>query len=236
MSETAQTVCVVIKEPTYSSEGSAIYVATFNSERFETATRIVSIPRLPMPELPCDGTDCPGAQFTDMPDKDGWAHDAIDWALVMGVTTGASKEKFSPGSGCTRAQVAAFLWRAAGEPAPRAADNPFTDVSPEDYYCEAVLWALGEGITTGTSEERFSPDAVCTRAQIVTFLWRFDGCEEPDQSAAFSDVPAGAYYEKAVAWAAAQGVTTGTGGGKFSPDATCTRAQVVTFLYRHLAS
>ena len=236
VSETVQTTCVVVKEPTYSSEGSAIYVATFKNNRFDTVSRIASIPMLPMPELPCDGEDCPGGSFRDMPARDHWAHDAIDWALVMGITTGTSREKFSPDSGCTRAQVATFLWRAAGEPMPRAAYNPFTDVSPDDYYYEAVLWALGEGITTGTSEERFSPDAVCTRAQIVTFLWRFDGCEEPDQSAAFSDVSAGAYYEKAVAWAREKGVTTGTGGGKFSPDATCTRAQVVTFLHRHLAS
>ena len=225
---------LVLREPSYTEPGEQLVIAVFDDERFETQTRVDSIPILTA-ILPCDGGDCPGGQFTDMPDKAHWAHDAIDWALVNGVTTGASANKFSPDAGCTRAQVATFLWRAAGCPAPKDGANPFTDVEPGEYYYDAVLWALGEGITTGTSANRFSPDSVCTRAQIVTFLWRFEGSAEPEKAAAFTDVPAGAYYETAVAWAAGQGVTTGTADGKFSPDSTCTRAQVVTFLYRDLA-
>lgn len=188
--------------------------------------------------LPCSGgEDCPGNVFTDMPAKGDWAHDAIDWAIVYKVTTGTSATTFSPNAGCTRAQVVTFLWRAAGEPEPTGTSNPFTDVKEGAYYYKAVLWAVENKVTTGTSTTTFSPDATCTRAQIVTFLWRFEG--EPASSTTtnpFTDVKAGAYYEKAVLWASETGVTAGTSATTFSPDDTCTRAQVVTFLYRDIES
>lgn len=188
--------------------------------------------------LPCSGgEDCPGNVFTDMPAKGNWAHDAIDWAIVYKVTTGTSATTFSPNAGCTRAQVVTFLWRAAGEPEPTGTSNPFTDVKEGAYYYKAVLWAVENKVTTGTSTTTFSPDATCTRAQIVTFLWRFEG--EPASSTTtnpFTDVKAGAYYEKAVLWASETGVTAGTSATTFSPDDTCTRAQVVTFLYRDIES
>ena len=180
-----------------------------------------------------DDEPCPGSMFSDMPPKDHWAHAAIDWAIVNQITTGTSETTFSPSAGCTRAQVVTFLWRANGSPDASDENLPFTDVSSGAYYEAAVRWALREGITSGTSATSFSPNAVCTRAQIVTFLWRSAGSPEPaGESSSFSDVRAGAYYEKAVRWAAKSGVTAGTSEHTFSPDATCTRAQVVTFLFR----
>ena len=223
---------VVTKEPTFTDPGEAVWIAVFENEPFHTQTRTVYLPPLGASSLPCDGTDCPGAVFADMPAKGHWAHDAIDWALVNEITRGTSDDRFRPDAGCTRAQAATFLWRAAGKPLPASAGNPFSDLGEGAYYRSAVLWALGEGITNGATAEKFSPDAVCTRAQIVTFLWRFTGSPEPETDAAFADVAPGAYYAKAVAWAQENGVTTGTAAGKFSPDAACTRAQVVAFLHR----
>ena len=187
--------------------------------------------------LPCDGgASCPGVRFTDMPAKSSWAHDAIDWAVVHGVTAGTSATTFSPNAGCTRAQVVTFLYRAAGEPAPKSAGNPFTDVSKDAYYYNAVLWAVENDVTAGTAADKFSPDSTCTRAQIVTFLWRYEGKPAPTaEKNPFKDVPTGAYYEAAVLWASESGVTAGTSATTFSPEATCTRAQVVTFLYRDVA-
>ena len=111
-------------------------------------------------------------------------------------------------------------------------DNPFVDVAGDAYYAPAVEWALKNEVTDGTSDTTFSPDAGCTRGQIVTFLWRAAGCPEPAGRSSFTDVSADAYYAKAVAWAAEQGITGGTGDGKFSPDAICTRSQSITFIYR----
>ena len=126
-----------------------------------------------------------------------------------------------------------FLWRAAGKPEPTKTDNPFTDVKDGAYYYQAVLWAVEKGITTGTSATTFRPDATCTRGQIVTFLWRFNEQPEPTKTDnPFTDVPVGQYYYTAVLWAVEKGVTKGTSADKFSPDSTCTRAQIVTFLYR----
>ena len=127
-----------------------------------------------------------------------------------------------------------FLWRAAGSPKPENTVNPFTDVSASAYYYDAVLWAVGEGITKGTSATTFSPDVTVTRGQTVTFLWRYDGSPAVS-GGSFADVPADAYYASAVAWAVSEGVTNGTGATTFSPDADCTRAQIVTFLYRYMA-
>ena len=184
--------------------------------------------------LPCDGGDsCPGIRFTDMPPKDHWAHDAIDWAVVHGITVGTSETTFGPDEGCTRAQVVTFLWKAAGAPEPATTNNPFKDVEDDAYYEKPVLWAAENGITAGTAPDEFSPDANCTRAQIVTFLLRYEGNPEPSSTDnPFEDVEAGSYYEKAVLWAAENGITAGTSATTFCPDDTCTRAQVVTFLHR----
>ncbi|MCD8066984.1 MAG: S-layer homology domain-containing protein, partial [Oscillospiraceae bacterium] len=153
-------------------------------------------------------------------------------------TTGTSDTMISPTICCTRAQVVTFLYRAAGSPeAENGAANPFTDVDSDAYYCSAVLWAVQQGITLGTSETTFSPDEVCTRAQIVTFLYRAAGSPEVDDSAdsAFTDVSSSAYYCSAVLWAVQQGLTLGTSETTFSPDDDCTRAQIVTFLFRYMA-
>ena len=147
------------------------------------------------------------------------------------MTEGTSATTFSPDAACTRAQIVTFLYRAAGSPAVKSAVNPFTDVSASDYYYNAVLWAVENGITTGTSETTFSPNESCTRAQCVTFLYRAVG-SAATAKASFTDVSADAYYAPAVAWAVEKGVTEGTSATTFSPDAVCTRAQIVTFLYR----
>ena len=127
-----------------------------------------------------------------------------------------------------------FLWRAAGSPAPKSSVNPFTDVSTSAYYYDAVLWAVERGITAGTSATTFSPDATCTRGQIVTFLYRAVGTTTSGTNP-FVDVADSAYYADAVKWAVAEGVTAGTSATTFSPDASCTRGQIVTFLYRAYA-
>ena len=159
-------------------------------------------------------------------------YDAVKWAVDHDITSGTGRFTFSPNAACTRAQTVTFLWRAAGSPRPVSAVNPFTDVHYGDYFYQAVLWAVENGITVGTSATTFSPDATVTRAQVVTFLWRANG-QPAAWNSGFTDVSADAYYAKAVAWAVENGITTGTGFGIFSPDAACTRAQIVTFLYRN---
>lgn len=160
-------------------------------------------------------------------------YDAVKWAVDHDITSGTGRYTFSPDAVCTRAQTVTFLWRAAGSPRPVSTVNPFTDVHYGDYFYQAVLWAVENGITMGTSATTFSPDATVTRAQVVTFLWRANG-QPAAWNSGFTDVSADAYYAKAVAWAVQNGITTGTGFGVFSPDAACTRAQIVTFLYRYL--
>ena len=160
-------------------------------------------------------------------------YDAVKWAVDHDITSGTGCFTFSPNAACTRAQTVTFLWRAAGSPRPVSTVNPFTDVHYGDYFYQAVLWAVENGITMGTSATTFSPDATVTRAQVVTFLWRANG-QPAAWNSGFTDVSADAYYAKAVAWAVQNGITTGTGFGVFSPDAACTRAQIVTFLYRYL--
>jgi len=169
--------------------------------------------------------------FTDVHAED-YYYDAVLWAAQEGVTGGTSATTFDPDGSCTRAQAVTFLWRAAGSPEPKSAAMPFTDVPAGSYFEKAVLWAVENGITKGTSDTTFSPDASCTRAQIVTFLWRAGGSHAISGNSAFSDVAADAYYAAAVAWAEKNGVTGGIGGGLFGSGDTCTRAQIVTFLYR----
>ncbi len=161
-------------------------------------------------------------------------YDAVAWAVENGVTSGTSATTFSPDTACTRAQAVTFLWRAAGSPAPKSSVNPFTDVPASAYYYNAVLWAVEQGITVGTSATTFSPDTTCTRGQIVTFLFRAVGTTTSGTNP-FVDVADSAYYADAVKWAVAESVTAGTSASTFSPDASCTRAQIVTFLYRAYA-
>ena len=172
--------------------------------------------------------------FTDVPAGAYYA-DAVKWAVAEGITSGTSPTTFSPNNGCTRAQMVTFLWRAAGCPEPESDYEPFRDVPKDAYYRKAVLWAAGEGITSGTSATTFRPNATVTRAQTVTFLWRWEGEPEADQRSGFRDVPAGQYYSEAVSWAVEAGITNGTGTTTFSPGQTCTRAQIVTFLWRDMA-
>lgn len=168
--------------------------------------------------------------FRDVNQSD-YYYDAVQWAVEKGITEGTSATTFSPDASCTRAQMVTFLWRAAGSPAPKSTVNPFKDVSSSDYYYNAVLWAIENGITTGVSADRFAPGATVSRAQTVTFLYRANGSPAAN-GASFGDVAADEYYANAVAWAVQNGITTGTGNGKFTPNAPCTRGQIVTFLYR----
>ena len=169
--------------------------------------------------------------FTDVP-SGAYYEDSVIWAVKEDITSGTSATTFNPDGSCTRAQAVTFLWRAAGSPEPKSAAMPFTDVPAGSYFEKAVLWAVENGITKGTSDTTFSPDASCTRAQIVTFLWRAGGSPAVSGNSAFSDVATDAYYAAAVAWAEKNGVTGGIGGGLFGSDNTCTRAQIVTFLHR----
>ena len=170
--------------------------------------------------------------FVDVAKSD-YYYDAVKWAVENGVTTGVTDTIFAPGNPCTRAQTVTFLWRAAGMPQAANRVNPFTDVSVNDYYYEAVLWAVENGITGGTTATTFSPNATCTRAQVVTFLWRYSK-EDASILPMFTDVAEGDYYYGAVAWAVENGVTTGVTDTTFAPGNPCTRGQIVTFLYRYM--
>jgi len=169
--------------------------------------------------------------FTDV-SPNAYYYDAVQWAVEEGITSGTTATTFSPNAACTRAQAVTFLWRADGSPKPQSTRNPFTDVKAGSYYYDAVLWAVEQGITSGTTATTFSPNATCTRGQIVTFLYRSWGNPDIEVRASFRDVPAGAYYADPVSWAADWGVTSGTSATTFSPNVSCTRAQIVTFLYR----
>ncbi len=171
--------------------------------------------------------------FVDVAESAYYAK-AVAWAVEHGVTDGTDADHFSPDAPCTRAQIVTFLWRAAGSPEPQSGST-FADVAESAYYAKAVAWAIQCGITNGTSADTFSPDAPCTRAQGITFLWRAQSSPAAGGAGRFADVDAGAYYAGAVAWATQHGVTNGTSKDAFSPDAPCTRAQIVTFLWKTLA-
>ena len=172
--------------------------------------------------------------FADVKD-DAYYADPIAWAVAQDVTTGVTPYYFSPDKTCTRAQAVTFLWRARGCPEPTLTDNPFVDVKPDQYDYNAVLWAVENGVTNGLDDTHFGPDKGCTRAQVVTFLWRSEG--KPDAAGLddpFTDVASDQYYTEPVLWAVEKGITKGAGPDKFSPDSTCTRAQIVTFLSRDM--
>ncbi len=169
--------------------------------------------------------------FTDVADK-AYYRDAVEWAVKNGITKGTTATTFSPNATCTRAQAVTFLWRTAGSPEPETRAMPFTDVPVGSYYYDAVLWAVENGITKGTSDTTFSPNMTCSRAQIVAFLWRSEKSPAAGTANPFADVKSDAYYADAVLWAVKENITKGTTSTTFSPDADCTRAQIVTFLWR----
>ena len=207
------------RELTVTSKGNNIYTFRMPAGGVSVDVSFVkSIEALPNP-------------FTDV-SEGAYYYDAVLWAVENGITSGTTAATFSPDASCTRAQAVAFLWRAAGSPAPKAAANPFTDVSTGAYYYDAVLWAVENGITVGTTATAFSPNQTCTRAQIVTFLWRASGAAVETAENPFTDVSSGAYYYDAVLWAVKNGITAGTSATTFSPRTNCTRAQIVAFLYR----
>lgn len=204
---------VVTKEPTLTAMGRITYTCTGCGDTYQEM-----IPKLTNP-------------FEDIDDQ-AYYFSPVIWAVNAGITSGIDETHFGPGLPCTRSQVVTFLWRAAGKPEPTLTENPFADVPAGCFYEKAVLWAYETGITTGTDAAHFSPSAPCIRAQVVTFLHRFRGCPAPAADSAFPDVRPGAYYCDAVLWAAQRGITVGMDGGNFRPELTCSRAQIVTFLYR----
>ena len=262
--ETVQTAREITKPATVDETGEITYTATFENEAFATQTKTEAIPKLePTLENP----------FEDV-EEGKFFYDAVLWAVnhEPQITNGTDATHFAPGAECTRGQVVTFLWRAKGCPEPASlleggaerseaegVVNPFTDIAEGSYYYKAVLWAVENEITKGTSATTFGPADVCTRGQVVTFLWRTAGSPDPnapeivivsndnetpiipfnpdsgDAECPFEDVVEGAYYYDAMLWAVANEITNGTSATTFSPGATCTRGQVVTFLYRALA-
>ena len=178
-----------------------------------------------------DGSESVALPFTDVAEGAYYA-DAVAWAIQNKVTSGVSATTFAPNASCTRGQMVTFLWKAAGSPEPKSLTTAFTDVKSGAYYEKAVAWAVENKVTTGTSATTFSPDATVTRGQSVTFLWKANNSPAAASASAFTDVAAGAYYASAVNWAVEKGVTSGMSATTFAPNSNCTRAQIVTFLYR----
>ena len=173
--------------------------------------------------------------FSDVAGDDFYSQ-PLDYCYAKGWVTGVTADTFAPDTACVRAQVVTFLWRAAGCPKSVSSANPFVDVQKEDFYYDAVLWAVEEGITTGTDATHFSPMGACNRAQVVTFLWRAFGQPQPQSAEQpFRDIEAGSWYEIPVIWAVEEGITSGMTPSSFGPNASCNRAQIVTFLYRAYA-
>ena len=170
-------------------------------------------------------------QFKDVA-TNSYCYTAVNWAVAQNITSGTGGGKFSPDKTCTTAEILTFLWRAAGCPEPFIYFNPFGDVSEDAYYYKAAAWAYGRGMLTLKNGIYFQPNTPCTRASTVEYIWYVAGC--PDEgTATFSDVKGEYNVEQSIAWAVDYGVTAGTGNGKFSPNATCTRGQIVTLLYRY---
>ena len=168
--------------------------------------------------------------FTDVSAND-WYYDSVYWAVKNGIAVGTSATTFSPNEPCTRAQIATFLWRTVGSPIVNSGST-FADVPSNSFYYNAVQWAVANGITFGTGDDNFSPNAPCTRAQAVAFMHRAAKSPSAENEMSFTDVDGSAYYASAVNWVLENGITVGTGNHQFSPNETCTRAQIVTFLYR----
>ena len=179
-------------------------------------------------------TEPAAVRFTDV-QADAYYAKAVAWAAEQGVTAGVSETEFAPENSCTRSQILMFLWKAAGSPAAKGTENPFADISEQDAYYQAVLWAVENGIALGVDEKTFAPNDTVTRAQAVAFLHRAAGNTAVGGQQQFDDISAEDYYAEAVAWALEQGITSGTGDNQFSPTDHCTRAQIVTFLYNSQA-
>lgn len=199
------------------SSGTAVITACYDSGVRDTITVRVADTAEPV--------------FTDVEPGSFYA-DAVAWAVEEGITLGTSATTFDPNGVCNRAQAVTFLWRAAGAPAPEGREMPFADVKPGTFYYDAVLWALEQGITNGTSATTFGPNDPCTRAQIILLLWRAENSPAAEASAKFCDVDPESGYAEAVWWAVAEGITQGTTDVTFSPNLNCNRAQIVTFLWR----
>ena len=208
----------VVKMPTYDEPGQVAYTCQDCGK-----TDYMEVPPLTKPT--------PKNPFTDVSETD-WFYEPVLWAVAEGVTGGKTETTFAPNEGCTRAQVVTFLWAANGKPEPVNTNNPFTDIAESDWYYNAVLWAVEKGITTGVSATEFGPEQTCTRAQIVTFLYAAMNKPEISGNSEFADVADGDWFAKPVIWAAENEVTGGIGEGMFGPNDTCTRAQVVTFLFK----
>lgn len=187
------------------------------------------------PSDPKPPVNDPSTGFTDVK-NDAYYADAVKWAVDRGITNGQTTTLFGAEASCTRAQIVTFLWRAAGSPVPQTTKNPFTDLSEDAYYYQAVLWAMEQGITVGTTKTTFDPDQTCTRGEAVTFLHRNSGEPVAAGNHGFQDVNGSDYYDNAVQWAREKNITSGTTETTFSPSAHCTRGQIVTFLYRNLGT
>ena len=187
------------------------------------------------PSDPKPPVNDPSTGFTDVK-NDAYYADAVKWAVDRGITNGQTTTLFGAEASCTRAQIVTFLWRAAGSPVLQTTKNPFTDLSEDAYYYQAVLWAMEQGITVGTTETTFDPDQTCTRGEAVTFLHRNSGEPVAAGNHGFQDVNGSDYYDNAVQWAREKSITSGTTETTFSPNARCTRGQIVTFLYRNLGN
>ena len=205
---------VVTKEATDTAMGRITYTCTVCGD-----TKTETTPKLVNP-------------FKDV-SKSAYYYKPVLWAVDRKITSGTDETHFSPNASCTRAQVVTFLWRAAGSPEPKTTECPFKDVPANSYYLKAVLWALENEVTSGISSTQFGPNNPCTRAQVVTFLYRAAGSPEWKATDRFKDVDKGSYYYTSVSWAADMGITSGVDGEHFGPNQVCTRAQVVTFLYRN---
>lgn len=210
-----------------------VIINTLNIKRANGNTWLQDLSGVNVPYYPFNRSLLDSTEMDDV-EVDDWYYDAVQWALNNLVTEGTAEKLFSPEMICNRAQIITFLWRANGMPEPSGTDIPFTDVQTNDYFYKAVQWAVENKITSGTSESAFSPDHLCTRGQAVTFLYRSQ--EDPssaDMVNSFIDVTEDAYYYYPVQWAVRENITNGTSETSFSPDKNCTRAQIVTFLYRN---
>ncbi len=225
--------CGLTRTTTHSF-GEYVYNNDATLEKDGTSTRKCSVCGY-SETIPAPGTKLVLSNpFTDV--KAGAYYEkGVLWAVAKGVTKGTSATTFSPNKPCSRGEIVTFLWRANGCPEPQTTSNPFTDVKAGAYYSKAVLWAVEKGVTAGTAPDKFSPNADCTREQIVTFLWRSQGKPVMGSANPFKDVKGGTYYYNAVLWAVNEQITNGTSPTTFAPKADCTRGQIVTFLYRCLA-
>ena len=218
--ETVVTIAKVVREPTYTADGEMRFTAVFTNPAFAAQTKTVPIPK-------------PVNPFSDVLEKD-YFYTPVLWAYYHDpqITSGTDDTHFGPKINCTREQIVTFLWKAAGAPDPESAENPFTDVKPGKYYEKAILWAVEKKITSGMGDGTFGVGKPCTREQVVTFLWKAAGAPSPTTTECrFKDVKSGKYYYNAVLWAAENQITSGMSEDTFGVGTTCTRAQVVTFLY-----